>query len=198
MAEERTQTPQADRQPETDILKREKQAVEKLIAIRPVTEKNAVFERTKGGFLRLTYTEEDGSQKTYPRVAVHRCFPHSDPDHFISIREPETDGKEIGLIEDLGALPQETQEMLREQMALRYFAPKIERVHRIKEEYGYSYWDVLTDRGECRFTVRMGGTNVYAIGPNRYLVNDLDGNRYEIPDVTKLSSRELKLLDLFI
>ncbi len=186
------------RGPETDILIQEKQAVEKLIAIRPITVENAVFERTKGGFLRLTYTEEDGTQKTYPRVAVHRCFPHSDPDHFISIREPETDGKEIGLIEDLDVLPMETQEMLREQMALRYFAPKILKVHHIREEYGYSYWDVLTDRGECRFTVRMGGTNVYAIGPNRYLVNDLDGNRYEIPDVYKLSAREIKQLDLFI
>lgn len=184
--------------PETDILAQEKRAVEKLIAIRPVTADNAVFERTDGGFLRLTYTEEDGTTKTYARVAVHRCFPHSDPDRFISIREPETDGKEIGLIEDLATLPAATQEMLREQMALRYFSPKIQKVHHIKEEYGYSYWDVLTDRGECRFTVRMGGSNVYAIGPNRYLVNDLDGNRYEIPDVTKLSSRELKLLDLFI
>lgn len=184
--------------PETDILEQEKKSVEDLIAIKPLTEKNAVFSRTGGGFVQLRLTLPDGEEKTYPRVAVHRCFPHSDPDRYISIREPEGDGREIGLIEDLCALSEETQKMLREQMDLRYFSPKITRVHSIKEEYGYSYWDVETDRGACRFTVRMGGGSVYPIGPNRYLVTDLDGNRFEIPDLYKLTPREIKQLDLFI
>ena len=88
--------------------------------------------------------------------------------------------------------------MLEEQMALRYFTPRIQRIRDIKEEYGYSYWEVVTDKGACRFTVRMGTGNVYSIGPNRYLVNDLDGNRFEIPDLYKLTPREIKKLDLFI
>ena len=185
-------------QPETDILDQEKKSVEDLIAIKPITRENAAFSRTDGGFVQLRLTLPDGEIRTYSRVAVHRCFPHSDPDHYISIREPEGDGREIGLIEDLNTLQQETREMLREQMNLRYFSPKILRVHSIKEEYGYSYWDVETDRGNCRFTVRMGGGSVYAIGANRYLVTDLDGNRFEIPDLYKLTPREIKQLDLFI
>jgi hypothetical protein len=44
----------------------------------------------------------------------------------------------------------------------------------------------------------MGGSNVYSIGKNRYLVNDIDGNRFEIPDLYKLTAREIKLLDLYI
>lgn len=184
--------------PEADILEQEKKSVEDLIAIKPITADNAVFTRTEGGFVQLCLTLPGGETKTYARVAVHRCFPHSDPEHYISIREPEGDGREIGLIEDLAALPEDTQEMLREQMALRYFSPKITRVRSIKEEYGYSYWDVETDRGACRFTVRMGGGSVYAIGANRYLVTDLDGNRFEIPDLYKLTPREIKQLDLFI
>lgn len=181
----------SDRQ--TDILEQEKKAVEENIAIKAITAHNAVFERTEGGFVRLCY-----AGKTYPRIAVHRCFPHSEPDLYISIREPEGDGREIGLIEDLRALPKETQAMLEEQMALRYFAPKILRIHDIKEEYGYSYWEVTTDKGHCRFTVRMGAGSVYTIGNNRYLVNDLDGNRFEIPDLYALSAKEIKKLDLFI
>lgn len=183
---------------ETDILEQEKKSVEDLIAIKPITGENAVFARTDGGFVSLRLAMPDGEEKTYQRVAVHRCFPHSDPDHYISIREPEGDGREIGLIEDLRALPEDTQKMLLEQMALRYFSPKITRVHTIKEEYGYSYWDVETDKGACRFTVRMGGGSVYAIGANRYLVTDLDGNRFEIPDLYRLTPREIKQLDLFI
>ena len=184
--------------PERDILAEEAKSVERLIAIHTITAENTVFEATGGGFLRMTYTDEEGERHEYERVSVHRCFPHSDPTHFISIREPQADGKEIGLVEDLEALPREMQTLLNEQMALRYFMPKILRVHKIREEYGYSYWDVETDRGACRFTVRMGGSTVYSIGQNRYLVNDLDGNRFEIPDVTALSARELKMLDLFI
>lgn len=176
-----------------DILEQEKKSVEDIIAIKPITAENAVFCRTSGGFVSLKY-----EGKSYPRVAVHRCFPFSDPDRYISIREPEGDGREIGLIEDIRALPDETRTMLEEQMALRYFAPKIRRIKDIKEEYGYSYWDVITDKGPCRFTVRMGSGTVYAIGPNRYLVNDLDGNRFEIPDLYALSAREIKKLDLFI
>lgn len=182
-----------DHPQEQDILKQEKKAVEEIIAIKPITAENAEFSRTQGGFLRLVY-----AGKTYPRVAVHRCFPFSDPDHYISIREPETDGREIGLIIDLKAMPKEIQTLLEEQLALRYFVPRICRVKEIKEEYGYSYWEVDTDRGACRFTVRMGGGSVYAIGHNRYMVNDIDVNRFEIPDLNALTPREIKKLDLFI
>ncbi|MBE6758442.1 MAG: DUF1854 domain-containing protein [Ruminococcaceae bacterium] len=176
-----------------DIIAREKQAVEDLIAMRAITAENAVFSRTVGGFVSLEY-----NGKTYPRVAIHRCFPHSDPTHYISVRLPDNDGKEIGLIEDITTLSQDTQTMLQEQMELRYFSPKILKIYDIKAEYGYSYWDVLTDRGRCRFTARMGGNSVYSIGPDRYLVNDLDGNRFEIVNISALSAKEIKKLDIFI
>ncbi len=177
----------------TDVIEREKQAVEDLIAMRSITAENAVFRRTEGGFVSLEYAD-----KTYSRVAIHRCFPHSDPTHYISVRQPDNDGKEIGLIEDLSKLPPDTRAMLLEQMELRYFAPKIQKIYDIKAEYGYSYWDVLTDRGRCRFTARMGGNSVYSIGPDRYLVNDLDGNRFEIVNLSALSAKEIKKLDIFI
>ncbi len=184
--------------PEIDILEQEKKAVADMIAIRSITPDNAVFERTEGGFVRLRYTAPDGTMREFPRVSIHRCFPFSDPDHYISVREPEADGREIGLIEDIARLPDEIREMLEEQMALRYFTPVIHRIHSIKEENGFSYWDTETDRGACRFTVRMGGGNVYPIGKDRYLINDLDGNRFEIPDIGRMTARELKMLDLFV
>lgn len=178
---------------EQDIIEQQKQAVNDLIAVRAITAENATFARTAGGFVSM-----DHGDKHYARVSIHRCFPHSDPTHYISIREADSDGREIGLIEDLSAMPREVQEMLMEQMELRYFTPKIQKVHDIKSEYGYSYWDVTTDRGRCRFTARMGGGSVYSIGKDRYLVNDLDGNRFEIPNLYALTAKEIKKLDLFI
>ena len=106
---------------ETDVIAQEKQAVQDLIAMHVITADNAVFTRTEGGFVALDYAD-----KHYARVAIHRCFPHSDPTHYISVRESDNDGKEIGLIEDLAALSQDTQCMLLEQMELRYFSPKIQ------------------------------------------------------------------------
>jgi len=189
---------QETKQHDEDILSLQKKAVEDIISVRLITAENSVFRRTEGGFVSLEYTAENGEIRVYSRVTFHRCFPFSGPGQFISVREPERDGREIGLIEDLDSLPRDTREMILEQLGLRYFAPVITKIRSIKEEYGYSYWDVVTDKGPCRFTVRMGGSNVYSIGVNRYLVNDIDGNRFEIPDLYKLSAREIKLLDLYI
>ena len=55
-----------------------------------------------------------------------------------------------------------------------------------------------TNYGICRFTTRMGGDAVIALSDCRYQITDLDGNRYEIVDLYKLSVNERKKLDLFI
>lgn len=183
---------------EDDIIAQQKKVVEDIISVRLITEENSVFERTEGGFVSLEFTDGNGEKEFYSRVSVHRCFPYSDPDRYISVREPDRDGREIGLIEDLNKMSKKTKEMILEQLELRYFTPVIIKIRSIRDEYGYSYWDVITDKGTCRFTFRMGGSNVYSIGKNRYLVNDIDGNRFEIPDLYKLTAREIKLLDLYI
>lgn len=166
---------------------------EELLEIRYLNRDNAVFQRTPGGFVSLDY-----AGRHYDRIAVFRTFPFTDPDMFISIREPDEKAKEIGIIENLSDLDKEAADMLLEQMNLRYFTPVITRILDIKDEYGYAYFDVLTDRGACRFTIHMNGGAVVRLTDTRLLISDLDGNRFEIPDTGKLSSSELKKLDLFI
>ena len=98
---------------EQDIIEQQKKAVNDLIAVRAITAENATFARTSGGFVSM-----DHGDKHYARVSIHRCFPHSDPTHYISIREPDGDGREIGLIEDITALPREVQEMLQRKFSV--------------------------------------------------------------------------------
>ena len=74
--------------------------------------------------------------------------------------------------------------------------PKIQRIFEIKEQYGYSYWYVDTDKGECRFTVDQNG--VAKLSSTRLILSDVDGNRFELPDVTKLSPKELRMVDLYM
>lgn len=170
------------------------QETEEMLRLRYLNRENAVFRRTRGGFVSLTVQEEQ-----YPRISVYRTFPFTDCNKYISVREPDEKAKEIGIIKDLDRdVDRETAAMLTEQMNLRYFTPVIESIIDIKDEYGYAYFDVRTDHGSCRFTVRMGGDGVTHLTDTRLLIQDLDGNRFEVPDIRKLSAKELKKLDLFL
>lgn len=170
-----------------------KKESEELLQMRFLTKENAVFSRTEGGFIALKTAD-----KEYTRVGVYLTFPLTNPEEFISIREADEKAKEIGMIEKLSILPREQQEMIREQVRLRYFMPVITKVLDIKDEYGHAYWHVLTDFGACRFTTQMSGDAVISLSDSRLLVTDIDGNRYEIPDFYQLSVMERKKLDLFI
>lgn len=164
-----------------------------LLELRFLTKDNAVFSRTAGGFVSLTY-----AGKTYDRVGVYRTFPVTEPEEYISIREADEKAREIGVVEKLSALSAEQAEMLREQLNLRYFTPVITKVFDIKTEYGYGYFHVMTTYGECRFTIHTGGGSVVSLTDTRIVINDLDGNRFEVPDITALTTAERKKLDLFI
>ncbi len=167
--------------------------VEEMTTLKYLTEENALFERTEGGFVSL----ETGGKK-WERIQVIRLFPFTEPDKFISIRTVEERSKEIGIIEDIKKMSVKTKKMLEEQMNLHYFTPIIEKIIDIKDEYGYAYFYVLTDRGECRFTINMGGNAVVRLSDSRLLITDLDENRFEIPDVFSLTQKEQRKLDLFI
>ena len=104
---------------------------EEMTAVRYLTKDNAVFERTKGGFVRLTF-----EGKTWDRVQVIRLFPFTEPNGFISIRTVEERSREIGVIKDLKDVSKETKKLLLEQLNLHYFTPIIQKVLSIKDEYG--------------------------------------------------------------
>lgn len=170
-----------------------KQESEEVLQMRFLDDSNASFQRTKGGFLSLKTPD-----KEYDRVGVYLTFPLTDAEEFISIREADEKAKEIGLIRSLKDLSHDAQEMVREQIRLRYFLPVIRKVMDVKDEYGYAYWNVQTDFGVCRFTTHMGGDAVVNLGEARYQITDIDGNRYELPDLYALTVMERKKLDLFI
>lgn len=166
---------------------------EEMLRVRYLNDENAKFERTGTGFLSLRVGEE-----FYPRVQVVRMFPFSDKNQFISIRTAQERSKEIGIVENMGAVSKETAEMLEEQLTLHYFTPVIKKINKIKDEYGFAYWNVVTEHGECNFTIRMGGNSVIHLSDTRILIMDIDENRFEIPDVNALTASERKRLDLFL
>ncbi len=174
-------------------LEQMEQETEAMLRLRYLTPEMAAFTRTEGGFVSLKVEGEE-----YSRVQVVRMFPFSEPGKYISIRTAEETSKEIGVIERLETFPEDVQKMLSEQLALRYFTPIITKIYQIKDEYGFAYFDVDTDRGHCRFVIRMGGNAVVHLSDTRIIISDIDENRFEIPDVSKLTIKEQKKLDLFL
>ena len=165
---------------------------EEMTATNIITAKEK-FTKTNGGFLSLDYNGEH-----YKRVRVVRLFPFSDADKFLSIRDHGDGDKEIGIIEDLNAMSEETKTLINEQLRLSYFTPVISKIYEIKDEYGYAYFHVDTDKGECRFVINMGSNAVSKLSDTRLIIKDVDENRFEIKDVDKLTKKERRMLDLFL
>ncbi|WP_240041053.1 DUF1854 domain-containing protein [Paenibacillus ginsengarvi] len=157
--------------------------------IRYLTPDNTTFRRTEGQMLNVTVDGEE-----FQGVYVHCSFPHTNKRIYLSIRTFEN--KEIGMIRKLEDFPADIADLLEEQVKIRYFAPEIIRVVKIREEFGYSYWETETTAGVCRFTVRSGGSNVKLIGDNRLLVLDVDGNRFVIPDLEQISDKEYRMVEM--
>lgn len=178
---------------EFDMKQMERES-EEMLRMNYLNSTNAFFEKTKGGFLNLI-TEG----VTYERVQLVRTFPFSDPDIFLSVRDSSEKAKEIGIIKDFHKdFSPETVKLFEEQLTISYFAPVIKHILQVKEEGGYAYFDVQTNYGECQFAFRSNSSSVVHLSDTRLLIYDLDNNRFEIPDIRKLSANELKKLDLFI
>ena len=151
------------------------------------------FSQTDGGFISLDY-----EGKHYDRVKVVRLFPFTDANKYLSIREYSGASKEIGIIEDLDAMPEDTKKIIEHQLSLCYFTPVISKIYSIKDEYGYAYFHVLTDKGECKFAINMGSNAVSKLSDTRLIIQDVDENRFEIRDTDALTQKEKRMLDLFM
>src|SRR6266542_3633232 len=138
--------------------------------------------------LRLT-VEED---RSYLKVSVLRAFPLSEPNRFLSVRDSAN--KEIGLIANPADLGAENRKLVEEELERRYLVPAVTRIIAAKERFGTVDWTIETDRGICRFTTRNLRENVQRPAPGRIILNDVDGNRYDIRNVGDLSRESQELL----
>ncbi len=178
---------------EKDIFLEEKQEVEKLLTTNLLTSENAEFKATPGGFITLTLNGEEQGM-----VNVIRTFPFTAANEFLSVRTADDKQRELGMIEELYVFDPKTVELISAQLEMRYFMPKVLRINSVKEEYGHTYWHVLTDKGECRFTSPSGSAGAVVKKGDRVIIRDSDQNRYEIEDVNKLTVKEMKKLDLYL
>lgn len=130
------------------------------------------------------------------RVFFHRCFPFETPDEYISVLDK--DGKEHAMIRRLDDLPAEAQTIIKNELDRKYFCPVIEKICSLKEKLGYSFWKVVTDRGEASFSMHDTYRNIARVGNGMLIISDVDGNRYRINDVAKLDRKSFKKIELYL
>jgi hypothetical protein len=136
--------------------------------------------RERGSFPRMQL----GNRVCYGRVRLAWAFPLSDRDRHVSVLD--WNGREIGLLERLADLDEASRRVAVEELERRYYTPLVRRVRRVRWYFEVLSFDVETDRGRRQFDVKSHRTNIVPIGPDRYLITDIDGNRYEIRDVREL------------
>jgi hypothetical protein len=148
----------------------------------------------------LSLTLADGTH--YPRVTLRRCFPFSTTDVFVTVMTPNTEkerSREIGIVTGIEKMDAESRQALNSELKLHYFVPVIQKIYKIKEEYGFQTWNVLTDRGEKELIVRDNVvSSARQIGPTRWLLIDINQARYEINDDDSLDKHSRMLMTRYL
>ena len=167
-----------------------------------LTPDNATFFRSAGGLVSMTLKHDDAPDETFERIVPVRAFPITEPDEFIAIREPDvrgaSDGEEIGMIRRLSDFDEETAKLLGNELERRYFAPVITKIYSVKEKFGYIYFDVETSAGKVSFVMNNPTSNVRTLEDDRTRLYDVDGNCFEIPEISKLDKASLHKIELYL
>ncbi len=141
------------------------------------------FSRSPIGTTRLEIRKE----VCHLRVIVRRLMPLSNPEQYISLAADED--TEIGILKNPSNLTPESLRILNEELDKRYFTPTIQKIYRVKEQFGIHEWEVQTERGRVTFMVRGLNQNIKQVHPARLFVTDVRGNRYDIPDYRELDAQ---------
>ncbi len=142
--------------------------------------------RSPVGTPRLEIREE----VCHLRVIVRRLMPLSNPERYISFSADED--TELGILVEPSQLDAESRRIINEELHRRYFTPVIEKIYRVKEQFGIHEWEVKTARGRVTFSVRGLNQNVKQVPPARLFVTDVRGNRYDIPDYRELDAQSFQ------
>lgn len=140
------------------------------------------------GRLRLTLDD-----RSYLEVKLVWASPLSYPHRYMGILDGK--GKEIAMIDRPSQeLAADSWAIAKQELDRRYLNGTISQIHSAKTEFGSTYWDVETNRGRREFVTQSLQENAQWLSEEFLLIIDVDGNRYEIPDIHQLDPKSYKIL----
>jgi hypothetical protein len=128
-------------------------------------------------------------------VHVRRCFPWSEPERFVSLRDD--DGEEFVLIADPRSLDPTSRQVLEETLAEAGFLFDVTGVREIEEEVELRHWRVRTSQGDRSFQTRLDDWP-RRLPDGGLLIRDITGDLYRIADVACLDGKSRALLWAFV
>ena len=164
-----------------------------------LTPENSEFKRSEGGLISLDLKE---TGEFFERIVIFRCFPITNPNEFLSVREADSKkmgrGKEIGMIRFMSDFPREQQDLFTEELDRRYFSPEIIKIKSVKDKFGYMYWEAETNAGNMNFILTNPFSNIRSLEDGRVFIHDMDGNSFHIKDPGRLDSQSYKKIEIYI
>lgn len=155
----------------------------------PVTEPPITLMRLADGRLELRRGEATHV------VTARRCFPWSEPGHYVSLRD--ADDNEVALVASPTVLDAASREALECVLAEAGFVLVITGIASITEEFELRLWKVQTSQGPRQFQTARDEWPREVPGGG-LLIRDVAGDLYHIPAPEQLDAASQKRLWAFV
>ena len=152
----------------------------------------ASFTRRDLTLVDVTFTDGKVLEKMEPR----RLFPISDKNRYIALLDDS--GAEQAVIRDLNVLPAEDRKVIEDCLLEYYLVPKISCIRDCKERFDGITLFTDTDHGPANIEIRVLNQGLRMANDYRALIRDVNDNRYEIPDVSKLDKHSRQILARYL
>ena len=128
-------------------------------------------------------------------VRLRQCFPWSEPQRHLSLRDDEDD--EVAFVDDPAALAPASRAALEQALAEAGFVLEVTRVVSIDEEVEIRQWTVETRQGRRLFQTHLDDwPRVLPAGG--LLIRDVAGDLYRLPAPPAMDARSRELLWAFV
>jgi hypothetical protein len=85
-----------------------------------------------------------------------------------------------------------------EELRRRYLTATVSTITHAKAEFGATYWHVESDRGPRDFVTQSLQENAQWLSDNHLLLIDVDGNRFELPDIKSMDARSRMFVETIL
>jgi hypothetical protein len=138
------------------------------------------------------WAELNGNRRA---VRVHRCFPWSEPGHFLSLRD--ADDEEFALVDSPDDLDEPSRLALEAALVEAGFVLEVMRITDVDEEVEIRTWKVETRQGARTFQTRLDDWPAEVPGGG-IVIRDVAGDLYHVVSPEDLDARSRKWLWAFV
>ena len=133
--------------------------------------------------------------RRFEKLEPRRLFPVSTQDQYITLLDEN--GTEQAVIRNVNTLPKEQREIIVDCLNEYYLIPKILRIRDVHERFDGLTLFTDTDKGQTNIEIRILRKG-FVLDGVRALIRDINDNRYEVPDITRLDSLSRQILARYL